>query len=506
LKLFTSPEFYELRFSGRAGATMRIWVAFRSAFIAMVAWTGSGLLGMHKVSYTLLGWEKWQTFLYVLPVLLFYVTISGYIGVVVADLIQALIIIAASLLLMGVVLNDFGGPQGLYTALVHQYGPAVVSWHPPLSHEMLGLVGVIAWTIGTAVGYGGDVAPMAGAMEGQRLISCRNSREASKMYFWTEVVLFFMLAILTLPALGAMVKWPGLHDGTINKELAYGMLLGYYIPGGLLGLSIIAILASIMSTVSSNLNFGAQVVLNDIYKRYLVKRAAMSHYLNVGRLVNFIIMLLGLLVATTAENVIDISVFMLGLSSAELTANWGQWWWWRFNAKARLAASFGGPLIFLLNKYVVFRYFILPQESAEYFVVFCSMGLTCLLWLTVALTTKPDADETLIAFYKKARPMGFWGPIAQKAGVKPMGFWPILAGLGIAVLGATMVSSMIIAISCFYIARWDVAKWCLAVFAVTGLLFKMTYSNYMKFLEDSAKPELDNSPLLLKDSLIEEAQ
>ncbi|MEW6235700.1 MAG: hypothetical protein AB1656_09965 [Candidatus Omnitrophota bacterium] len=506
LKLFTSPEFYELRFSGRAGATMRIWVAFRSAFIAMVAWTGSGLLGMHKVSYTLLGWDKWETFLYVLPVLLFYVTLSGYIGVVVADLIQALIIMAASLLLMGVVLNDFGGPQGLYAALVSQYGPSVVSWHPPLSHEMLGLVGVIAWTIGTAVGYGGDVAPMAGAMEGQRLISCRNSREASKMYFWTEIVLFFMLAILTLPALGAMVKWPGLHDGTINKELAYGMLLGYYIPGGLLGLSIIAILASIMSTVSSNLNFGAQVVLNDIYRRYFVKGAAMSHYMNVGRLVNFIIMLLAILVATTAENVIDISVFMLGLSSAELTANWGQWWWWRFNAKARLAASFGGPLIFLLNRYVIFRYFILPKESSEYFVVFCSMGLTCLLWLTVALLTKPDADETLIAFYKKARPMGFWGPIAQKAGVKSMGFWPILAGLGIAVLGTTMVSSMIIAISCFYIAQWDAAKWCLAVFAASGLLFKVTYSNFMQFLENNAEPETNHSPLLIEESLLEDAQ
>ena len=39
------------------------------------------------------------------------------------------------------------------------------------------------------------------------------------------------------------------------------------------------------------------------------------------------------------ENVIDIAVFMLGLSSAELTANWAQWWWWRFNGKARIAAG-----------------------------------------------------------------------------------------------------------------------------------------------------------------------
>jgi hypothetical protein len=44
---------------------------------------------------------------------------------------------------------------------------------------MLGVLAIIAWTIGTAIGYGGDAAPMAGAMEGQRILSCRSVREAA---------------------------------------------------------------------------------------------------------------------------------------------------------------------------------------------------------------------------------------------------------------------------------------------------------------------------------------
>ena len=56
----------------------------------------------------------------------------------------------------------------------------------------------------------------------------------------------------------------------------------------------------------------------------------MGHYMSVGRVVMLAIMGLSLGVALQAENVIDIAVFMLGLSSAELTANWGQWWWWRW--------------------------------------------------------------------------------------------------------------------------------------------------------------------------------
>ena len=37
LNLFTSLEFYDLRFSPRAAAAMRIWIAVRTSFIAMPA-------------------------------------------------------------------------------------------------------------------------------------------------------------------------------------------------------------------------------------------------------------------------------------------------------------------------------------------------------------------------------------------------------------------------------------------------------------------------------------
>jgi Na+/proline symporter len=348
---------------------------------------------------------------------------------------------------------------------VTSFGDGVVSWHPPRHHELLGVLGVLAWTVGTAVGYGGDAAPMSGAMEGQRILSCRTPREAAKMYVWTEVVLFFMLAVLTLPALGAAVHWPGLRDGTINKELAFGMLLGHYLPAGLLGLAVSGLLASIMSTVSSNMNFGAQVFVNDVYRRSIVRQASDRHYLTVGRLVAVAIVGMAMVVAVTAENVIDIAVFMLGLSSAELTANWAQWWWWRFNGAARLAASFGGPVIFLVNQFVVFRYLVDAGDAAVYLVIFASMAGTAALWVAVALLTPPEPEDQLIAFYRRARPMGAWGPIAAKAGLEPAGWPPVLAGLITAALGATMVGGGVIALSCAYVGRWGVA----GVAVLTGL-------------------------------------
>jgi Na+/proline symporter len=480
LKIFTSPEFYEMRFSGMPAITMRSWVSIRSAFIAVVAWTGAGLLGMAKVSEALMGWSRLETFAMVIPIIIFYVILSGYIGVVVSDIFQTVIMIFSSLLLMGFVWADFGGPGGLYASLIDQFGQGVVDWKPPTSHELLGVVGIIAWTIGTAVGYGGDVAPMAGAMEGQRLLSCKNDREASKMYIWTQIVLFFMLAVLTLPALGAMVKWPGLHSGEINKELAYGMLLGHYLPTGILGLALVAMFASIMSTVDSNMNFGAQVFINDIYRRSIKRNASMKHYMGVGKVVMLVIIVFAIVVATQAQNVIDISIFMLGLSSAELTANWGQWWWWRFNGAARLTASFGGPLIFLLNKFVIFKYLINAGQDTTYFVVLTSIVLTCIAWIVVSFLTKPESEDVLIEFYKRTRPMGRWGPIARKAGIKPLVKFPIFKGMGIAVLGSVMVAAGIVAFSAFYISRWWIASFAVIIAVPCAILFKKIYTQYLQ--------------------------
>ena len=55
LNLFTAPEFYGLRFPGKIGSLIHTWVAVRSAFIALVAWSGVGMLGMAKVTGPVFG-------------------------------------------------------------------------------------------------------------------------------------------------------------------------------------------------------------------------------------------------------------------------------------------------------------------------------------------------------------------------------------------------------------------------------------------------------------------
>ncbi|MFI4875203.1 MAG: hypothetical protein ACIALR_07695 [Blastopirellula sp. JB062] len=500
LKLRTSPEFYELRFSGTAALTMRSWVALRSALIAMTAWTGAGLLGLHKIAAPLLDWSLPTTLSVIIPVILFYVLASGYVGVVTSDFIQTMIIISSSILLMVFVLVDFNGPSGLYSALQTAAGPEVTSLFPPIDHEALGVVAIAAWSIGTAIGYGGDAAPMAGAMEGQRILSCRDEKEASKMYVWTMLVLFFLLATLTLPALAAIVLWPEVRTPE-QKELAFGMLLARYMPPGLLGLALSAVLASIMSTVSSNMNFGAQVLVNDVYQRSLVRKASTRHYLLMGKFFSAAVLALGVIVAVSARNVIEISIFMLGLSSAELTANWAQWWWWRFNGWARLTASLGGPLIFVLNKLFLFpnAWFDFPYmldfgPHNDYVIIFLSMGMTCVAWVTVALATKPEPMEKLVEFYRHAHPSGAWRPVAIAAGEAPPERGKILRGLLIAPLGTIMAAGGVLGITALFLGRWKEATASFLVALIFGFLFRSGFNRTISAADVDPNPQSLASP------------
>jgi Na+/proline symporter len=227
------------------------------------------------------------------------------------------------------------------------------------------------------------------------------------------------------------------------------------------------------------MNFGAQVFVNDVYKRLFAKKSTEKHYLMVGRIVATLIVVLAIIVAVRAENVIDIAIFMLGISSAELTANWAQWWWWRFNSQARIAASFGGPIIFIINNFIIFKYFFDFGDDTAYAVVLSSMAMTFILWVVVALLTKPEPEEKLIAFYKRARPMGWWGDIPQKAGFdKPSKPGKVVIGIGIAILGAIAISSGTIAFNSLYIAQWEVATIAAIICIIAAFAFKVLFNKF----------------------------
>lgn len=492
LNLFTSLEFYDLRFPSRAASAMRIWIAVRTSFIAMPAWTGITLLAAYKIVGPAFGITKVQTMFLVVPVSFLFVFFSGYKGVVISNLIQMSIFFIGAVTLACLTLSHFGGPAAMSAALSHVFGdmhPEVLQMTPPVRHDVFPLAAAMAWLLGQSIGYGGDAAPMGGAMEGQRILSTRTPSEALTMYVVAAITMFILLLLVTLPSISAAVLWPELRNAGADRELVYGRLMKEMLPHGAMGLLIAAMMAATMSVVGDNLNFGSQVMVSDIYRRWFVRGASEKHYLLMGKAAMGIIVSLAIAVVFNVSIITNVAIFMLQLSAAELPANWAQWWWWRFNGPARVAASFGGAAIFCLVVLGPQLLTFLGMGWAEqlilpwYWSTLLVMALTTVLWVSVALLTRPDPDKLLDSFYKKARPLGWWGPYKQgTAEVRP-----IWRGLLIAITGFAATSLLIQALTEMWFGRYLAGVMEVLVSLGLFIVFRRTSRSFLNFLEQRTK-------------------
>ena len=503
LGLFTSLEFYELRFAGKPAAWMRFWIAFRTSIVGLPAWTGITLLAACKIMEPAFGLTKAQTLWLIVPISFAYILLSGYKGVVVSNLMQMIIFFVGTLCLAWLTLEHFGGPSALAAALSGQLGTAgagMLKTLPPMQHEVFPMAGALAWLIGQSIGYGGDVAPMGGAMEGQRILSTRTPRQAVTMYIVTAFTMFTLVLLVSLPCVGAAVLWPELRAPGADREMAYGLLMKKMLPAGLMGLVVAAMMAGVMSTVGDNLNFGSQVMLNDIYRRWLVRSASERAYLIAGKVCMLVILGISLGVVYNVKIIFDVALFMLQLSCAELPANWAQWWWWRFNGKARIAASFGGAAIFsvvvLGPKLLVWlgvagaAKLVLPW----WWQTFLVMGLTTILWVMVALLTQPDSDEVLGKFYRRARPLGWWGPVRQRVRSETPRVvscgrgedWKLI-GRGFLLACVCFVGMVLFieGLSNLYVGKNGVGFGCLGGAVIVLLVFKRWLTPFLEALDDN---------------------
>lgn len=492
LNLFTSLEFYDLRFPKRAASAMRLWIAVRTSMIAMPAWTGITLLASYKIMGPAFGWTRVETLLFIVPISFLYVFFSGYKGVVVSNFIQMTIFLLGTLTLAALTLSHFGGPTAMVAALQQRFpglASEMLASVPPAHHEVFPMIAALAWLFGQSVGYGGDAAPMGGAMEGQRILSTRTPGEALTMYITTALTMFILLLLVTLPCISAAVMWPELRMAGADRELVYGRLMKTLLPAGAMGLMVAAMLAATMSTVSDNLNFGSQVLVNDIYRRWFVRKKAEKHYLAAGKIGMALILAMAIAVVFQVSFIIDVAIFMLQLSAAELPANWAQWWWWRFNGPARIAASFGGAgvfcLVVLLPKGLSWMglgwadSLVLPWWWQTLLV----MALTTVLWITVALLTKPDPIELLESFYLRAKPFGWWGPYRHLRKPKPLSErLPIARGMGVALVGFAATCLLIIGLTKLWFGAYGWSAVELAGSALLFCVFRVLTKRYLVML------------------------
>lgn len=432
--VLTDVEFVELRYDGRAAAALRGikavyfglfmngviigWVTLAMETVVRVLFPDLTLFG--RTSLSVLGLELGAPMAVVgLLVLLIaaYALVSGLWGIAVTDAFQFVMAMAGSvaLALFALDLPAVGGIAGLVEQLpasTFRFLPEVGVGSMAESAGVLTLsaaafaayVGVqwwASWYPGQEPGGGGYVA--------QRMLSARSERDSLLATLWFAVAHYCLRPWpWIVVALVALVLYPGLED----PREGYVLVMRETLPPGLLGLLFAAFLAAFMSTISTQLNWGTSYLVNDLYRRFLVRGRSERHYVATSRWTTFGLAVSGFVVATGLDSISGAWGLVLSASAGLGLVLILRWYWWRVNAWSELAATVAPLVLVALQLLGVEIPFLTADFPANLFGI---TAITTVVWLAATFATRPTDAATLDAFYRRIRPGGpGWRPVAAR--------------------------------------------------------------------------------------------
>ncbi len=360
----------------------------------------------------------------ILTVTTFYSTTGGLRSVVSTDVVQIVIMFLGTLAFTIIVVNEVGGLEAITHRIYNDFGSGgsgailpdqILAFTPDhakgVSSAMLLLLSV-QWLIQLNSDGTGYLA--------QRSMACRSdtdARTAAIIFTFTQILL---RSLLWLPlGLGLLIIFPpdlALSPAAIqsDREATYVRGMLELLPPGVMGLMLTAMLAALASTIDTHLNWGSSYWTNDIYKRFVCRawlktEPSARSLVWIARWANVFILLIALAIMTQLT-----SINQAWQASLLFGAGMGivlvlRWIWWRMNAWGEIVAI----LVSLLVSPFLILYVDDQYQHIRLLVVALIATLSALLAIHIA---GPEDRSLLITFYRKAQPVGFWGPIAKDAG------------------------------------------------------------------------------------------
>jgi SSS family solute:Na+ symporter len=422
----TDVEFAEIRYSGKPAAFLR---GFRALYLGLpinciiMGWVN---LAMVKILMIIFDVTKLQALLMVFCIMLVTAmisTLSGLWGVLVMDLFQfalmmGMVIILAyysvqavggmdalksGILALDTAKGATGGGQGSMLSFVPEIGSP---WMPLLTFFVYIAVNWWAtWYPGAEPGGGGYIA--------QRIFCAKDEKHSLLATLWFNIAHYAIRPwpwILT--ALCSLLLYPTLAD----KESGYikTIIDPAVLPIALRGIMIAAFAAAYMSTIGTQLNWGASYLVNDFYRRFLIRSRSEKHYVRISQLATVLLMALSSIVTYYQESIADAWKFLIAIGAGTGSVFILRWFWWRINAWSEVFAMGASFVVSLVLQF----YFSLNSDDPRQFawIVIITVSCSTAAWLLATFITEPESMECLVGFYRRVHPNPFlWRPVAQAA-------------------------------------------------------------------------------------------
>ncbi|MEQ8330987.1 MAG: sodium:solute symporter family protein [Longimicrobiales bacterium] len=424
--VITDVEFTELRYGGKPAALLR---GFRAAYLALpinliiMGWVN---LAMMSIVGTALDvpdvWAMGVCF----ALAALYSVLGGLWGVVVTDFFQFGLAVGGAVILAVFAVEAVGGIAGMQTGLADVYGSTdaalamlpreSAAWMPAITMAVyLGVNWWASWYPGAEPGGGGYIA--------QRIFSARSERDGVLATLWFNVAHY---AVRPWPwilvALASTILYPGLEDPKEGYVLAIMDLL----PPGVTGLVLAGFAAAYMSTISTQLNWGASYLVNDLWARFVRPDADQKDLVRVSRISTVLMMLASLVVTYFMTSIEGAWRFLLALGAGTGLVLILRWYWWRINAWSEISAMIASLIASVV---LWFGVGLDPDDPTQWaWIMLATVGVSTVVWLTVTFLTPAEDDDVLRSFYLRVRPGGRgWQRVSASLGLggEPMDGGPL---------------------------------------------------------------------------------
>jgi SSS family solute:Na+ symporter len=422
--VLTDVEFAEIRYSGKPATFLR---GFRALYLGLpinliiMGWVN---LAIVKIMVPVLGVTKFEALLIALAMMIVTAsisTISGLWGVLWTDMFQFVLKMGMVIMLAVFAVNAAGGLGSLKEQLVQletsrNASGSVLSFFPDLNSTWMPFITFFvyiavnwwaSWYPGAEPGGGGYVA--------QRIFSAKNEKHSLLATLWFNIAHYALRPWpWILVALVAMVRYQNDPAFAADPESGYVRVLISDLPVYLRGLMIAAFAAAYMSTIGTQLNWGASYLVNDVYRRFMVRDKDEKHYVNIAQVMTILLMILSAIVTYFMGSIESAWKFLIAIGAGTGLVYILRWFWWRINAWSEVSAMAGAFVTSLSLQYVFGFDEGKPIEFA--YILLITVLVTSAVWLVVTFSTNPEPREILLSFYRRVRPSAaLWGPIAREA-------------------------------------------------------------------------------------------
>lgn len=308
----TVPDYFAKRFND-SSLTLRL-VASTVIVIFFTLYTSSGLVAGGKLFETSFGLDYSMGLVVTASVVVAYTLFGGFLAVSLTDFVQGCIMFVAVILVPIIAFTQFDSLAEM-TSIISAINPTYFDWFEGLS--FIAIMSSMAW----GVGYFGQPHIIV------RFMALRSVKDMPTMrnigMGWMFVALVGALAV-GFTGVAYVNKF---NLGTIDPETIFLVFSNLLFHPLITGFLLAAILAAIMSTISSQLLVSSSSLTDDFYKTFLNRDASDKELVLVGRISVFMVAVVAGLLA------LDRNSSVLSLVS---------------NAWAGFGAAFGPLVIFSL--------------------------------------------------------------------------------------------------------------------------------------------------------------